>query len=53
MGFSEFTNLSTQEIFDVLKTSKNGLSKKDVLLGQQKYGLNEIKTRNVNIFMTI
>ena len=33
---------------NVLKTSKNGLSKKEVLLGQQKYGLNEIKTKNVN-----
>jgi Mg2+-importing ATPase len=34
----------------VFGTSKNGLTKNEVILAQKKYGLNEIKIKNVNAF---
>ena len=49
MSFSEYTNKSVDEVLKIFKTSKNGLSKKDSLLSQQKYGLNEIKIKNVKV----
>ena len=42
MVFSEYTNKSIQEVFSMLKASESGLSKKEVLLRQKKYGLNEV-----------
>ena len=41
MSFEEYTNKNIEEIFEILKTSKNGLSKKEVFVAQQKYGLNK------------
>lgn len=49
MSFSEYTNKNIDEVFKTLKTSLAGLSKKECLLRQQKYGLNEVKTRKANI----
>ncbi|MCX6723138.1 MAG: HAD-IC family P-type ATPase [Candidatus Staskawiczbacteria bacterium] len=48
MSFSEYTNKSVKEVLDIFKTSETGLSKKEVLLYQEKYGLNEIKFKSVN-----
>ena len=50
MSFSEYTDKSVQEVLEILKTSISGLSKKQALLAQQKYGLNEVKAKNVNAF---
>ncbi len=50
MAFFQYANKNIEEVFDVLKTSAVGLSKKEVLLAQKKYGLNEIKVRNINAF---
>ena len=46
--FFEYTNKSFEEVFKIFKTSASGLSKKEALLYQQKYGFNEIKVRNIN-----
>jgi P-type Mg2+ transporter len=48
MSFSEYTNKSTQEVLEIFETSISGLSKKQVILNQEKFGLNEIKFKNVN-----
>lgn len=50
MSFSQFTNKSAKEVLEILKTSEDGLSKKEVVLRQEKYGLNEIKAKSVNAF---
>jgi Mg2+-importing ATPase len=48
MPFPEYTNKSTGEVLKIFKTSPSGLSKKEALLYQQKFGLNEIKIKNIN-----
>jgi P-type Mg2+ transporter len=48
MYFSQYTNKSVNEIFDIFGTSESGLSEKKALSFQEKYGLNEIKTSNIN-----
>ncbi|MFH1967881.1 MAG: HAD-IC family P-type ATPase [bacterium] len=49
MAFSKYTNKTVEEVFGILKTSPSGLSKKEVLLRQKKYGLNDIKPKNVSV----
>ena len=56
MSFSEYTNKNTEEVLSMFKTSPSGLSKKEAMLYQQKYGLNEIKVKNtqrLNTFLFI
>ncbi len=48
MIFSEYTNKSADDVLVLLKSSKDGLSKKEAVSAQQKYGLNEIKTKNIS-----
>ncbi len=48
MSFYEYTNKSVSEVLNNFKTSASGLSKKEAILCQEKYGLNEVKTKNVN-----
>ena len=43
MSFAEYTTKSADEVLKIFKTSDSGLSEKESLLYQQKYGLNEIK----------
>jgi len=50
MNFSKFTNKDVKEVLNVLKTDERGLSEKEALLRQEEYGLNEIKTKNINAF---
>ena len=50
MAFSIYTNKSSQEVLEIFKTSENGLTKKECILHQQEFGLNEIKTRSINAF---
>lgn len=49
MGFSEFTNKSVEESLALLNSSNQGLSKKEVVLSEKKYGLNEVRQRGTNI----
>jgi Mg2+-importing ATPase len=49
MSFSQYTNKSAEEVLKILKTSGFGLSEKEAVLRQKKDGLNEIKTKNVNV----
>ena len=48
MIFSQYTAKSVEDAIKELGASKEGLTKKEVLLAQKKYGLNEIKVKNVN-----
>jgi len=50
MIFSVYTNRSFKDVIGELNTSENGLTKKEALLAQQKYGFNEIKIKNINAF---
>jgi Mg2+-importing ATPase len=50
MSFSEYTNKSIQDVFETLKTSKNGLSEKEAENRLKLYGLNEIKGRETGLF---
>jgi len=47
MSFYQYTDKTPEEVLRLLNSSDNGLSKKDVLLAEEKYGFNEIKTKNV------
>ncbi|OGZ62942.1 MAG: hypothetical protein A2639_01480 [Candidatus Staskawiczbacteria bacterium RIFCSPHIGHO2_01_FULL_34_27] len=49
MKFSGYTNKTIQEVIESLKTSESGLFKKEVVLRQKEYGLNEIKTKGVGV----
>ncbi|MCX6719608.1 MAG: HAD-IC family P-type ATPase [Candidatus Staskawiczbacteria bacterium] len=49
MQFSEFTTKNIPDSLRALDTTKDGLSKKEVILRQKKYGLNEIKSKSINI----
>ena len=46
--FTDYTNKSVEEVFEELKTSENGLSKKEAGVALEKYGGNEMKVRNIN-----
>ena len=48
MIFSQYTEKNVEDSLNDLKSSKKGLTKKEAVLAQEKYGLNEIKVRNVN-----
>ncbi|MBX4200864.1 HAD-IC family P-type ATPase [Candidatus Parcubacteria bacterium] len=50
MEFFTYSNASARDVLAGLKTSKEGLSKKEVLLRQRQYGLNEVRQKGVNIF---
>jgi len=50
MIFSQYTNKSVQDTLADLKSSISGLSKKEAVLFQKKYGFNEVKPKNVNAF---
>ena len=47
MNFSQYTNKSAEEVLEIFKTSAEGLSRKEALLHQEKFGFNEIKFRNI------
>src|SRR3989344_465679 len=47
MAFSQYTNKTVKEVFGKLNTSMSGLSKKEALLRQKKYGPNEVLTKGV------
>lgn len=46
MPFAEYTAKSIEQVFADLKTSASGLSKKEVILRQKKYGFNDIKLKS-------
>jgi P-type Ca2+ transporter type 2C len=48
MSFSQFTNKSAEDVLGLFKSSRNGLTKKETVLLREKYGLNEIKVKNIN-----
>jgi len=48
MAFYQYTNKSSEEVFEDLKTSESGLSKKEVILRQKQNGFNDIKATNVS-----
>lgn len=50
MSFSEYTNRNISDVFEILKTSKNGLSEKEAENRLKTYGFNEIKGREVGLF---
>ena len=50
MIFSQYTAKSVEDALKELGSSKEGLTKKESVLAQDKYGLNEIKSRNINAF---
>jgi len=50
MIFSNFTAKSVDEALKMLGSSREGLTKKESDLALKKYGLNEIKVKNVNAF---
>ena len=43
MPFYQYTDKTIQETLELLKSSENGLTKKEAALALEKYGLNEIK----------
>jgi Mg2+-importing ATPase len=50
MKFSEYTTKSIKEVFNILKTSENGLSEKEAKNRLEIYGFNEIKTKGLGLF---
>ena len=50
MIFSQYTTKSITDSMGMFGVSKDGLTAKAVVLAQKKYGLNEIKIKNVNAF---
>ncbi len=48
MIFSQYTDKSLEEVLNILETSALGLSKKEAVLRQKKFGLNEFKIKNIN-----
>jgi len=49
MNFSQYTIKNAIEVFDDLKTSKNGLSEKESRKRLKDYGFNEIKTKEAGL----
>lgn len=47
MGFSQYTKKDIQRTFKDLETSENGLSEKEITERLKKYGLNELKGKEV------
>ena len=50
MKFSDYTTKSVEEIFNILKTSKNGLSEKEAENRLKIYGFNEIEGKEPGLF---
>lgn len=50
MSFSQYTIKTSEQTFAGLKTSESGLSKKEAVLRKRKYGLNDIKEKNISAF---
>ena len=50
MNFSQYTNKNSQEVLELLDTSKNGLLEKEAETRLKTYGFNEIKGREVGLF---
>ena len=48
MIFPQYTTKTADDALKILGSSKNGLSKKEIILAQKKYGLNDIKIKNIN-----
>lgn len=48
MNFSKYTNITSDETLLDLKTSLGGLSEKEAVLRAEKFGLNEVKSRNIS-----
>jgi P-type Mg2+ transporter len=48
MIFSQYTVKNIEDALESLEAHKEGLSKKETVLAQKKYRLNEIKAKNVN-----
>ena len=48
MNFSKYTNKTTEESLQELNSSINGLSKKEAESRQKTFGLNEVKSKNIN-----
>ncbi len=53
MIFSQYTNKSVEDVLGELKTTALGFTKKEANLALVKYGLNEIKVKNVNAFQIL
>jgi len=49
MKFSEYTTKKIEEIFEELKTSKNGLSEKEAMIRLETIGSNEIKAKETGM----
>jgi len=49
MQWSHYTNKDIKEVFLELKTSPTGLTKKEAMARQEKYGLNELKNRGNSV----
>jgi len=47
MSFYQYTDKTKEETLKLLNSSIQGLSKKGVVLAQEKYGLNEIKAKDI------
>ena len=50
MSFSKYTAKNVEQVFADFETSPSGLSKKEVVLRQKKYGLNDIKIKRTTAF---
>lgn len=50
MKFSEYTIKTIEEVFKKLNTREEGLSEREADELQKKYGLNEIKTKEISLF---
>lgn len=48
MSFTQYTVKSVEDTLKALGSSEKGLTKKESVLAQKKYGLNEIRAKNVN-----
>ncbi len=53
MSFYQYTSKTAEEVMALFGTPKDGLSKKDVLSAQEKYGLNEIEAKCTGILDVI
>ena len=45
MLFAQYTSKTAQETLDILQTSIEGLSEKEVILRQNNFGKNEVKSK--------
>lgn len=53
MNFSKYTNKSLEETLSLLKSSKTGLSQKEAVSKQKKYGLNEVRVQKIRAFQIL